>query len=102
MGYITRKVMPLFLLTILLFSIIFVAVRHTKVSAGTVNLGDVTRVESILIKKGDSLTSIASQYASEKSHITQREYMEQIISLNDLKSEHIEAGQYLLIPDYKA
>ena len=53
--------------------------------------------ESVQIHEGDSLWSIAEQYAVEEQDI--RSYIQDICSLNDLSSdETIYAGQYLILP----
>ena len=54
--------------------------------------------ENVLIKSGDTLSSLADTYAEKYSNLSKAEYEEAIISLNSLPSENIHAGGYLLLP----
>lgn len=54
---------------------------------------------SIEIRPGDSLWSIASEHMTEE-YESVRDYVKEIKSLNDLKSDEIHAGKFLLIPYY--
>ena len=51
----------------------------------------------ITVEKGDSLWSIANEYKGESGT---REYLNEIIELNDLTDDRIVAGQTLLISYY--
>ena len=53
---------------------------------------------SIEIKQGDSLTSIASDYALSPSEYD--EYISEVKQINNLKEDTIHAGCYLMIPIY--
>ena len=53
-----------------------------------------------ILKEGDTLIAIANENADRFSHVTSKEYMQQIMELNGMNSEHITAGQYILLPDY--
>lgn len=53
---------------------------------------------SIEIQQGDTLSSIASEYAISSSQY--QDYINEIKSINNLKSDRIHAGCYLLIPYY--
>ena len=55
----------------------------------------------VLIKSGDTLSSLADTYAEKYSNLSKAEYEEAIISLNSLSSENIHAGGYLLLPNFK-
>lgn len=90
----------IFMIPVVVLVICFILVSNSKVSANTVGLSDVTKVQSVLVKKGDTLSSIANKYANQYSHIPSAEYLEQIKSLNNLSSEYITAGNYILLPDY--
>lgn len=57
--------------------------------------------ENVLIKSGDTLSSLADTYAEKYSNLSKAEYEEAIISLNSLPSENIHAGGYLLLPNFK-
>lgn len=90
-----------FMIPCLVLIVCFIFFSYSKASADSIGLSEVTKVESVLVKKGDTLSSIASQYANEYSHVPASEYLEQIRRLNNLSSEYITAGNYLLLPNYK-
>ena len=54
---------------------------------------------SVYIEPGDTLTSIAKKYqTAEYSDLS--EYIEEIKYVNDLHSDHITAGCYIVVPYY--
>lgn len=53
---------------------------------------------SIEIEQGDTLTSIAESYA--KSEAEYQDYIEEVMSINNLKDDTIHNGCYLLVPVY--
>lgn len=55
---------------------------------------------SIEIQPGDSLWSIASRYADDSPFTTER-YVNELRKMNQLKSDTIHAGHYLMIVRYK-
>ena len=55
--------------------------------------------KSIMIEAGDSLWSIAEEYKTEHHESTQ-DYIDDLVVLNDLSSETIHAGQYLMVIYY--
>lgn len=54
---------------------------------------------SIEIKDGDTLTSIATEYAVSAAHYS--DYIEEVKSINNLKSDTIHTGCYLMVPVYQ-
>ena len=94
-----KKVSILFIPTLLLIIIFFTA-GGAGASASSGDLDNMKNYESVLIKDGDTLSSIARQYASDMSHFSEQEYLESIISLNNLDSDYIIAGHYLLLPRF--
>lgn len=54
-------------------------------------------IKSIPIQSGDSLWSIAERYADQEHYRNYFEYMEEIKQINNLKSDKIQAGNYLVI-----
>ena len=92
--------MLLFTIPVIFFVACFMLFSNSKVSANTVGLSEVTKVESVLVKKGDTMSSIAKEYAAQYSHVPVSDYLEQIKSLNNLSSEYITAGSYILLPNY--
>ena len=55
--------------------------------------------KSIQIEKGDSLWSIAKEYRTDAYESTQ-EYIEELMELNNLTSDEIHHGQYLIVAYY--
>lgn len=54
-------------------------------------------VKSILIQSGDTLWSIAERFADEEHYRNHFEYIEEIRQVNGLKTDKIQAGNYLMI-----
>ena len=82
------------LIFLLFFSILF---RFTAVYANESVEYEKSFI-SIEIKQGDSLTSIASEYALSPSEYD--EYISEVKQINNLKEDTIHAGCYLMIPIY--
>ena len=55
---------------------------------------------SIEIEEGDTLTSIAKEYAISAAQYS--DYINEVKSINNLKSDIIHAGCYLMIPVYQS
>lgn len=99
--YAPAKALWIFLLPTLILILCFCFFFHSQVSADSGDVSQITSVRSILVKKGETLTSIARKYAPEYSHFSAKEYTENILLLNNMDSEHIEAGHYILLPNYQ-
>ncbi len=56
---------------------------------------------SIVVKKGDTLWTIANQYITEE-YADVEEYIHEVKALNHLESDGIYAGEYLTIPYYSS
>lgn len=95
-----HKMFLLLPITLVLF-IIFFLLLGNQATAEAGNLNEMKGYESVLIKDGDTLTTIADTYAKEYSHYTNSEYLDAIVSLNSLSTEHIQSGGYLLLPKYR-
>lgn len=54
---------------------------------------------SIEIEEGDTLTSIAKEYAISAAQYS--DYIDEVKSINNLKSDMIHKGCYLMIPVYQ-
>ena len=65
--------------------------KHTQAA----QRGTQTAYESIRISGGDSLWSIAQEYHGLENTA---DFVEELKVLNNLSSDHIEAGSYLLVP----
>lgn len=71
----------------------------TKVKAANYNRGKQIRVKSVMIEEGDTLWDIAvSNYTEEYSSISS--YIDQIKECNNITSDTIHTGMYLIIPYY--
>ncbi|MBQ8803524.1 MAG: LysM peptidoglycan-binding domain-containing protein [Tyzzerella sp.] len=71
-------------------------------SAGKANASDETKYKyykSIEIEKGDSLWTIAEEYNTDDSTST-KEYIDELMDLNNLTSKTIHEGQHLLVAYY--
>lgn len=90
------------LLLITLFLIIgFVFCFHvitSYASTGEENL-DFKYYTSIVVVSGDTLWSIAKEYA-DIHYGSLEDYISEVASINHLKSNEIKAGQYLIVPYY--
>ena len=56
--------------------------------------------QAIEIQPGDTLTSIAEEYAT--SEAVYQDYIDEVIEINQLKDDQIHAGCYLMVPVYSA
>ena len=99
--FVMNKKLFVLILPILLLTCCFFFFSPSKVSAGGGSLKDINSVESVLVKKGDTLSALAQEYAPTMSYSTSEVYMQDIIELNGLKSEYIKAGSYILLPKYR-
>lgn len=95
-----RRILFLLIPVTFLSMLVFFFLLGSHVSADTGNINDLKGYESVLIKDGDTISSLASSYAEEYSHFTKGEYVKAIVSLNNLSSEYIQSGSYLLLPKY--
>ena len=84
-----------------LLLLFFFLILGGKVSAEAGTMNEMKSYDTVLVKDGDTLSSVASSYAREYSHFSLEDYQEAIISLNNLSSEYIQAGSYLLLPQYR-
>jgi hypothetical protein len=98
-SFCQRRVMLLAGITIA-FVILFLCMMKIPASAGTGFYTELKRYETCLVREGDTLSSIAEENAGRLSHVTIHEYMQCIMKLNNMKSEYITAGNYILLPDY--
>ena len=83
--------------------ICFLALCSLLFYSNTVNAKEpsnsIKQYTSIYIEPGDTLTSIAKEYQTEE-YSNLLEYIEEIKYVNNLHSDKITAGCYLLIPHY--
>lgn len=94
-------VLPILLIPVLVLFISLCFSPEPEVSAEYGGLEEVSSVESVLVKKGDTVSSIAEKYAAKYSQISVKQYADDIYELNNMTSEHIKAGNYILLPNYR-
>lgn len=87
--------------TLLLLLFFFTTLFGSAASAETCVIDEMKGYESVLIKDGDTLSSVAASYAKEYSYFSEEDYQEAIAVLNNLSSEYIQSGNYLLLPQYR-
>ena len=92
-----RAILTGVIAVVVLCSLFFILFT-TRVSADSGNLSEVQGYEQVLIHTGDTLDSLSRHYAAQYSHLSVSEYKNQIIQLNDLDSEFIREGIYLMMP----
>ena len=90
--------------TFIIFSILTIIIsmsRSSIASAKTDTTKERTKYyTTIEIQKGDTLTSIAKEYSSSE-YKNLDEYIEEIMSINNLKDDKITSGCYLKVSYYK-
>lgn len=62
---------------------------------------DVVSYESVLVCQGSSLWSIAKEQLENPTNAEIQSYVQEIISLNNLVSTDIHAGNYIIVPKYE-
>ncbi len=77
---------------------LFFLMFNSNASAESGDLLSVRGYERVLIRPGDTLDKLSKKYAYSYSHISPSEYKNQIIQLNDLDSDYIREGIYLMMP----
>lgn len=92
-------IIPAILILAFIFSFAFSSGNRVSADAGDLNT--MKSYESVLVREGDTISSLADSYAKEYSHLTKEDYVEAIVSLNNLSSEYIQSGSYLLMPRYR-
>lgn len=93
-----------YLLGVALIIIIFlfsVLTAHAQKSKDIVVSEKVKYCTSILIRSGDTLWSIAEEYADQDIYSSKLEYIKEIKVTNHLTSDDIRQGSYLLVTYYK-
>ena len=84
-----------------LLLLIFFLILGDSVSAESGDINEMKSYDTVLLKDGDTLSSVAASYAREYSYFSEEDYQEAIITLNNLSSEYVQAGSYLLLPQYR-
>ncbi|SDB09335.1 cell division suppressor protein YneA [Eubacterium oxidoreducens] len=90
------------LLICLLIGILLIGFRAVSVTAGHTEVFDSQEkyYTSIIVTSGDTLWTIADEYMG--NHYDQAsDYIEEVVSINQLQSDTIHAGESLVIPYFK-
>lgn len=85
----------------LVLAVCFCLLFYSQASADSGDLDEMTSVESVLVKRGDTVTSIARRYVSSYSYGSEEEYIRHILELNNMDSGYIRSGTYILLPNYR-
>lgn len=88
------------ILGVLVFIMFFFIFLNNPASADSGTYTELKSYETYLVKEGDTLNAIARDNAGRFSRTTSEEYMQDMIEFNNLESEYIQAGQYILLPNY--
>ena len=110
--YYTRKVkteIPYFFIGKLIFLLLFMValflmvlfVLPERTAAAGNSVGGTYTITSVQIEEGDSLWSIAKEYYTEEFSSVSN-YILEIKRMNNLSSDVLYAGNYLLIPQFLA
>lgn len=94
------KTYMIFILLTFVLALLFFFFMRTPASADSGSCIEVKSYETCLIREGDTLSSIAADHADRLSYLSCKQYMQQIMDFNNMNSEHIKAGQYILLPNY--
>ena len=97
---VARRKMILLLTTVLLItigSIVFGSIFSSAQSSAEESGIQYKYYNSIEIKKGDSLWSIANEYCEDEYYDNTKDYVIELKEINNLKSEKIHYGQRLIV-----
>ena len=56
---------------------------------------------SVQVKSGDTLWQYAREYAHSRYYRSNKEYVEEVMTINSMKNDTIITGQYLILPYYR-
>ena len=81
---------------------IFTFSYHSLVSSANTGSDQVSYkyFTSIQVESGDTLWSIAEEYADQEHYSSYKEYINEVKRMNKMKDDSIVSGQYLIIPYY--
>lgn len=86
------------LIVIITLCVSFCFLFSSQANADEGDTGRIRGYEQVLIRPGDTLTSLSKKYAAKYYRGSVSEYKEQIVRLNNLSSEYIREGIYLMMP----
>ena len=81
---------------------IFAFSYYSLTSAASTDTDDIgyKYFTSIQVENGDTLWSIADEYADAKHYASNKEYIEEVKRMNKMNSDKLVSGQYIVIPYY--
>ncbi len=79
--------------------VLTVIIRNNNQSKASASLSGSYHYETVVIKEGDSLWSIAEEHIDSYSG-TARDLVNEIASVNNLETDSIITGTYILVPVY--
>ncbi len=85
---------------VLVFCLFFCIIQFSKGNVATAHASDSNMVSyiSIEVANGDNLWTISKE--NKTSTMSTKQYMNEVIQLNQLGSDELQSGKYLLIPIY--
>ena len=83
---------------ILFCCVLFCVLFSSRVMADSGDLTSIHGYERILIRPGDTLDELADTYSSRYSYESMSEYKAKIIRINNLASDYLREGRYLIVP----
>ena len=83
---------------IIILCILFFILFGTRASADTGDIYGIHGYEQVLVRPGDTLDGLAVRYSARLSHMPATEYKQHIIRLNNLASDYLREGVYLIMP----
>ena len=86
---------------VLIISFLFVLCAHAQKTKSTTYATKEKYFTSLYIEAGETLWHIASVYADKDYYSSNREYIKEIMEINNLKSDRIQQGSYLLVTYYQ-
>lgn len=94
----------IFKLSFCVFVVIFVCLATILNVTASNSVKNVDKqYKSILINEGDTLWNIAQQHNNQTlSCISNSEYIEDVMSINNISGDSITAGNYIIVPIYVA
>ena len=83
---------------------IFTFSYHSLVSSASTGSEQVSYkyFTSIQVEAGDTLWSIAEEYADQEHYSSYKEYINEVKRMNKMRDDSIVSGQYLIIPYYSS
>lgn len=102
----SRKAIHIILVVIVFIIVLFgttlsVYATYSRKEEAEVMQQEYKYVKSILIESGDTLWSIAERFTDKEHYDNCFEYIKEIKQMNGLKSDKIQAGNYLMVIYYQ-